>query len=317
MWYPKIAQRFGDGPLPGGIWVAEEKVHGAHFALVSDGNTTRPAGRRGVLEEDRFATFFGVARLWPVLATAAAAAARAVNTELVLYGELAGGGYPHPDVVPVSELSPVQTGVCYSPDLFWLAFDGAVRSGSGVRWLGRDELTSLVESVGLSCVPVLGKGRRQDLLDLPVDFPSLVPQMHGLPELPDNRAEGYVVKPAGPWDTAARGPRPALKVKQPGFAEDARYDGSRPFVPPSDGLPSWLLAAAVERLTPPRADAAWSKRGPGASASDLASELVTDLLADLSDDLGGLEESERTPLEAALTPAAHLLVNARKATYVQ
>ncbi|GLX99616.1 RNA ligase family protein [Herbidospora sp. NBRC 101105] len=317
MWYPKIAQRFGDGPLPGGIWVAEEKVHGAHFALVSDGTTTRPAGRRGVLEEERFEAFFGVTRLWPVLATAAAAAARTVGTELVLYGELAGGGYPHPEVAPISELSPVQTGVWYGPDLLWLAFDGAVRSGSGMRWLGRDELASLIESVGLLCVPVLGRGRRQDLLELPADFPSLVPQMLGLPEVADNRAEGYVVKPAGPWDTAVRGPRPALKVKQPGFAEDARYDGSRSFIPPSDGLPGWLLTAAVERLTPPRVDAAWSKLGPAASAADLTSELVNDLLADLSDDLGGLEESERKPLEAALTPAAHLLVSARKATYVQ
>jgi hypothetical protein len=44
--YPKIPQWFGGGPPPGGPWVAEEKVHGAHLALVSDGRTTRAAGRR-------------------------------------------------------------------------------------------------------------------------------------------------------------------------------------------------------------------------------------------------------------------------------
>ncbi|WP_170991089.1 RNA ligase family protein [Herbidospora galbida] len=172
---------------------------------MSDGGTTRPAGRRGVLEEERFEAFFGVTRLWPVLATAAAAAARAVQGESVLYGELAGGGYPHPDVASVDGVGPVQTGVWYSPDLVWLTFDGAVRSGSGVRWLGRDELGALVESVGLSLVPLVGRGRRTEVLELPVDFDSLVPRTLGLPELAGNRAEGYVVKPAGSWDTAVRG----------------------------------------------------------------------------------------------------------------
>lgn len=135
MWYPKIPQRFGDGPLPGGSRVAEEKVHGAHLALVSDGRTARAAGRRGLLDEDRLEAFFGVTRLWPVLATAAAAAARAAGQDLILYGELAGGGYPHPQVTPVEGIGPVQTGVWYCPDLVWLAFDGAVATSPGPPWL--------------------------------------------------------------------------------------------------------------------------------------------------------------------------------------
>ncbi|WP_301176018.1 hypothetical protein [Actinomadura geliboluensis] len=135
MWYPKIPQRFGDGPLPGGSRVAEEKVHGAHLALVSDGRTARAAGRRGLLDEDRLEGFFGVTRLWPVLATAAAAAARAAGQDLILYGELAGGGYPHPQVTPVEGIGPVQTGVWYCPDLVWLAFDGAVATSPGPPWL--------------------------------------------------------------------------------------------------------------------------------------------------------------------------------------
>ncbi|MGK5557729.1 RNA ligase family protein [Actinomadura kijaniata] len=310
MWYPKIPQRFGDGPLPGGGWVAEEKVHGAHLALVSDGRTARAAGRRGPLDEDRLETFFGVTRLWPVLATAATAAARAAGREVILYGELAGGGYPHPRVPPVEGVGPVQTGVWYSPDLVWLAFDGAVATSSGTRWMSRAELADLVARVGLRCVPLVGRGPRQKLRELPVDFPTLVPGALGLPELPGNRAEGYVLKPAGSWDTGERGPRPVLKVKHPGFAEDARYDGARPFVPPPGGVtgvPAWLLAAAVERLTPPRADAARSKLGPAADTAALAAEVVADLLADLADDLGGLPEPDRRRLAAALTPAARTL----------
>ncbi|MFI0352894.1 RNA ligase family protein [Actinomadura sp. 9N407] len=311
MSYPKIPQRFGDRPLPGGNWVAEEKIHGAHLALVGDGRTARAAGRRGLLDEDRLESFFGVTRLWPVLATATAAAARATGHEVVLYGELAGGGYPHPQVPPVEGVSPVQAGVWYGPDLVWLAFDCAVRTPSGPRWMGRAELADLVAEVGLACVPLLGQGRRQQLGDLNVDFPTLVPRTLGLPDLPDNRAEGYVLKPAGSWEAGERGQRPVVKVKHPDFAEDARYNGARPFVPPPGGVtgvPAWLLTAAVDRLTPPRADAARSKLGPGANAAELTAEVVADLLSDLDDDLGGLPEPDRERLAAALTPAAHTLV---------
>lgn len=308
MWYPKIPQRFGDGTLPGGSWLAEEKVHGAHFALVSDGRTTRAAGRRGLLDDERLESFFGVTRLWPVLATAAAAVARSVGRDVVLYGELAGGGYPHPDVPPVEGIGAVQTGVWYSPDLVWFAFDGAIATSSGPHWMGRAELADLASAVGLECVPLLGRGPRQKLRELSVDFSTRVPGVLGLPELPGNRAEGYVLKPAGSWDTNERGPRPVLKVKHPEFAEDARYNGARPFVPPPGGVPAWLLAAAVERLTPPRADAARSKLGPSADTTALAAEVVADLLGDLDDDLGGLPEFDRRRLAAALTPAARGLV---------
>ncbi|MEO3822685.1 RNA ligase family protein [Actinomadura sp. B10D3] len=290
--------------------MAEEKVHGAHLALVSDGRTARAAGRRGLLDEERLEAFFGVTRLWPVLATAAAAAARAVGQDVVLYGELAGGGYPHPQVPPVEDIGPVQTGVWYCPDLVWLAFDGAVSTSSGPRWMSRAELADLAAGVGLQCVPLVGQGRRQELRELAVDFLTLVPGALGLPELPGNRAEGYVLKPAAAWDTSERGPRPVLKVKHPDFAEDARYNGARPFVPPPGGVTgvaAWLLAAAVERLTPPRVDAARSKLGPAADTAELADEVVADLLADLDEDLGGLPDSDHRGLAAALTPAARTL----------
>ncbi|WP_395108461.1 RNA ligase family protein [Actinomadura sp. SCN-SB] len=258
------------------------------------------------MDEDRLEAFFGVTRLWPVLATAA----RAAGQDVILYGELAGGGYPHPQVTPVEDIGPVQTGVWYSPDLVWLAFDGAVGTSPGPRWMSRAEPAELVASVGLECVPLVAQGPRQKLGELTVDFPTLVPGALGLPEPPGNRAEGYVLKPAGSWDTSERGPRPVLKVKHPDFAEDARYTGARPFVPPPGGVtgvPAWLLATAVERLTPPRVDAARSKLGPAADTAELVAEVVADLLADLDDDLGALPEPDRQRLAAALTPAARTL----------
>jgi hypothetical protein len=76
-------------------------------------------------------------------------------------------------------------------------------------------------------------------------------------------------------------------------------------------VPAWLLTAAVERLTPPRVDAARSKLGPAAGTAELAAEVVADLLADLDDDLGGLPEADRGRLAAALAPAARTLAAPR------
>ncbi|GAA2873160.1 hypothetical protein GCM10010517_33660 [Streptosporangium fragile] len=316
--YPKIAERWSDQPERGGTWVAEEKVHGANFALVSDGERTWPASRRGELDGEQLDSFFGVTGIWPFLATAASTVARGLRSrfgdleEVVLYGELAGGRYPHPRVVEVKELEPVQTGVWYNPGLVWLGFDALVRTPAGRTWLGRAELEEHLAEAGLSCVPLLRRGRRAQVQETPVEFPTRVPALFGLPEVPDNHAEGYVVKPADSWPVEERGPRPMLKVKRPAFAEDARYDGARPFIPPPDGVtgvPGWLLAAAVERLTPPRVATARSKLGSGADHEALAEEIVADLLTDLADELGGLSEDERRRLGYAVSSAARLLVD--------
>ncbi|MBB2911512.1 Rnl2 family RNA ligase [Streptosporangium becharense] len=317
-WYPKISQRWSDGPARAGMWVAEEKVHGAHLALVTDGVRTRAARRRGILDESELDVFFGVARIWPLLATAASTVARRVGhslggvREVVLYGELAGGHYPHPEVTAEDGAQPVQTGIWYSPGLVWLAFDALVHTAAGQTWLGRADLEEHLAGTGLRCVPLLRRGRRAEVQETPVEFPTEVPALLGLPPLPGNLAEGYVVKPAGRWPVEEHGPRPVLKVKLPAFAEDSRYDGARPFVPPADGaagVPGWLLAAAVDRLTPPRAASARSKLGPGAGPDVLAAEVLADLLADLSEDLGGLADDERRRLGDALAPGVRLLVS--------
>lgn len=94
------------------------------------------------------------------------------------------------------------------------------------------------------------------------------PGFLGFPELPDNLAEGYVLKPAGEWreweaeDVCGR---PESKVRQQGFAEDGRFDGSRPYLAPPEGaagVPAWLLVHASALLTPARAASAVSKLGP-------------------------------------------------------
>lgn len=46
--------------------------------------------------------------------------------EVLLFGELCGGRYPHPEVQPDTRVEAVQTGVYYSPTIEFYAFDIAL-----------------------------------------------------------------------------------------------------------------------------------------------------------------------------------------------
>ncbi|MFG3225529.1 RNA ligase family protein [Kitasatospora sp. NPDC048194] len=332
--YPKIPARGGSGAPGGREWSATEKVHGAHFAVVCEGGAVRPAKRRELLADGDLDAFFGVSRIWPQLAVAAGrlaaavlagrrdgergggdradgerGAATATAATVTVYGELVGGRYPHPDVSAVAGAEPVQTGVWYAPGLHWLPFDATVETAAGRRWVSDRELRSAAALAGLGCVPLLGRGPLTTLQDLPVSFPSRVPALFGLPELPGNLAEGYVLKPAGEW-SETDAPRPVVKVKQKAFAEDGRYDGARPYLPPPEGaagVPAWLLVRAAALLTPARAAAAVSKLGPRTPADAVAAEIADDVAEELAGALGGLEEPVRTALRRALEPGAGVL----------
>jgi hypothetical protein len=50
---------------------------------------------------------------------------------VLLFGELCGGRYPHPEVPPDARVEAVQTGVYYSPTIEFYAFDIALELAGG------------------------------------------------------------------------------------------------------------------------------------------------------------------------------------------
>ena len=322
--YPKMASN-GKGATPAAReWVATEKIHGAHFALVctinedGDAAEVRPAKRRELLGEDDLDGFFGVSRIWPALSVAAARCAawlrageQAEHGVVTLYGELAGGRYPHPDVAEADGAQPVQTGVWYAPDLFWLLFDAQLTVSDQRRWVAEREVQAAASKAGLLTVPVLARGPLKQVQDLPAAFPSRVPPLFGLPELADNLAEGYVLKPAAAWEEREEGAtRPILKVKQRAFAEDERFSGARPYLAPpggAAGVPAWLVVQAAALLTPTRAAAAVSKLGPGSAVEIVAEEIAKDAAEEVSEELGGLDSAQLEGLANALRAGARTL----------
>eukprot|EP00325_Prymnesiales_sp_UTEX-LB-985_P008411 CAMPEP_0174695230 /NCGR_PEP_ID=MMETSP1094-20130205/1656_1 /TAXON_ID=156173 /ORGANISM="Chrysochromulina brevifilum, Strain UTEX LB 985" /LENGTH=367 /DNA_ID=CAMNT_0015891679 /DNA_START=52 /DNA_END=1155 /DNA_ORIENTATION=+ len=247
--YPKIAEH-GGGAAATGEWLCTEKVHGANFSVVAlaDG-CVEFASRSGVLAATD--NFFGYrsqgmdAWLTPRVCALRDALAHdgvvADTDSITVYGELAGGAYPHPDVPAVNGVGPVQRGCWYSPGLVFIAFDVAISSeGSASRFLSFDVARTAAIAAGLRYTVPRLRGSLSQCLDAEVRFISDVPAALGLPPLLENWAEGLVVRPAlepasrtSPGDGRHRG---LIKLKIPEFSEkqyaneewrDARHGAGR------------------------------------------------------------------------------------------
>lgn len=274
--YPKIVTRV-DAAAAGGPWIAQEKIHGAQVVIVVDASGAGQIGKRkDWLADDE--PFFGVQLLRPALLRQAHELRARLGVEVLrVYGELFGGHYPHDDVVPAAGAQAVQTGIWYAPDIRFAAFDAVVSQAhdDDGRFVASSALLPLASAVGLFTPPVLGRGPRATLERLPVRFPSRVPALLGLPPMPDNVAEGYVLKVDAERPVAARA---MVKRKVPEF-DDARFDASLPFDAAMQLSAQALTAIAVAQVNPARVAAARSKVGHVAQA--VVDEIALDVLSDL------------------------------------
>jgi len=268
--YPKI----GGTASGAGTWVATEKIHGANFVVGLAGDAVQFGKRKDWLTPD--APFFGWQLLAPELAALARPLAR-LAPQVVLYGELFGGRYPHADVAAVTGLAPIQTGVWYAPDVRWLMFDILVARDDtdDGELLAFAEVEALAGEAGLMTAPALARGKLAELERLAVSAPTAVPAALGLPPLPDNLREGYVLKPDRRLPAAAR---PIVKRKLADF-DDARFDEG-PGWHPGHLSRDELIAWARRLVNPARLASARSKVGTDPAA--IVDEVVLDVAVDLS-----------------------------------
>ena len=299
--YPKIASS-GPQPAVGGEWIATEKIHGAQLAIGVDATQTRVGKRKAWLSARE--SFFG----WQILRQGLCESARAIyeaiggRGALFVYGELFGGGYPHPHVAPVPGLAPVQTGIWYTPGLGFRVFDLLHVEDDGVPcFLSADQVAAAAEAGGLATPPVLGRGGRAALGALPVRFATRVPHALGLPEIKGNWAEGYVLKPAA---RMAAADRPSVKRKIPELDERA-FDESGALDPNAHLAMRELRELVTHMVNPARLASARSKIGDEPSA--VAAEVALDVLVDLVDMLPRQTEHLSPAEEAELTAVAEAL----------
>jgi len=126
-----------------------EKVHGANFSFIVTTNTLLCAKRSGVLtDDDKFYNFLLLKQeVTPSVQKAFSLVKEMIpdTEEVVLYGELFGGLYPHPDIPRNPQFVHVQKGVYYSPRLHFYLFDIFVKGS----FMDFDDFLKVAQASGL------------------------------------------------------------------------------------------------------------------------------------------------------------------------
>jgi len=194
-------------------WCVSEKVHGANFGIYCDGKEIKFAKRSAFVgnEENFYCAQSVVDRLtdniWKLYNSFF------IGKELILYGELFGGNYPHPDVVK-KNISTIQKDVFYCPDVDFYGFDIKVNG----EFLDVAIYESLYEEYGFFYAKTFFRGTLEECLEIKPEFQTKIPEKYGLPEIKDNICEGIVIKPGQPTFLPNKD-RIIIKVKNEKFLQ--------------------------------------------------------------------------------------------------
>ena len=304
-YYPKINETISASENMGASWVATEKIHGAQFVMGTDGKIVKFGKRKAWLQEDE--PFFGWQLLRNSLTESALKVFSLVGSDLsvYLYGEIFGGGYPHNEVKNNSALTPVQTGIWYSPDIHFALFDILLMDGSSPEgtFLAYSEAEKIAAQANLFVVPKLGMGSFNKMMQLPVRYTSKVAPILNFPVLKDNYAEGFVLKPDL---RIAANKRTIIKVKIPEFKEN-RFDESQSFNPIAMPSVDELIALCEKMINHVRVSSAKSKVGDDKKA--IIEEAVLDVMVDLESIFPLRMQSLPLEEEGELTSYIELKIN--------
>lgn len=208
-------------------WVVTEKVHGANFSFVYEDKTLRFAKRKEYLqwtddffgfqllvhqiENQVFMLFEELSRLIPA-------------HKYIIYGELFGGEYPHPDVPANVHLQAIQTGVYYTPDIHFYAFDIAIEEENKEKYyLDYETAANYFQKHQILYAKALLTGKMNEVLGFDTRINSAIPKILGLPAIENNLIEGIVIKPLRHLSVLGKKERPIIKLKNKEFEENIHY----------------------------------------------------------------------------------------------
>lgn len=231
--YPHIRNSSADGLVEScraavpatELWVAFEKLHGSNGALYTDGTDVKMARRSAFLGPRD--TFHGSDRVLAQYGDAARAICRVLKRgPIAIYGEYFGGLYPHALVKKHANVSAVQKGIFYSPDLCFRVFDICILT-TGV-FLPVTQLIVECAAADIPIAPFVRIGTLDQVLGFDVEtFCTQIPAALGLPPIPvcSNIAEGLVIRPYEHEYLLADGDRVMIKKKSVKFREVAKDVG--------------------------------------------------------------------------------------------
>lgn len=276
-------------------WVVTEKIHGANFSFIYENGSLRFAKRKAYLNwtDDFFGFQLVVNQLEEKVFQLFEAVSRKYDaSKILLYGELFGGAYPHPEVAINSNVFAIQTGVYYCPNIEFCAFDLAIETdGSESKYyIDYEAALSYFEQFEIFHAKPLFVGKFNEAINFDPRIDSKVPTALGLPILADNLIEGIVIKPYNQVLHQKLGTRPIFKVKNKEFEEEKKFHEAEKwsFIPnvtsKSEEL-TFILDEMRNYVNQNRFQSAISKIGAADfSNPERIAELETEFLNDLIHD---------------------------------
>ena len=222
----------------------------------------------------------------------------------VVYGELFGGIYPHPDVEDLGFLH-VQKGVYYCPGIEFSAFDVCVNipQSNKQQWMNYDLCQQLFENSGLWYSKPVIRGTLAEVLQYDIKRNSTIPKLLGLPELEQNQMEGIVIKSVEPIYYGRHQLRAMYKMKNIKFQEvnpkppPTKYERNRDAR--SEAIVKIYEELARYVMNDNRADGISSKIGriTESNVTEAAEALFNDALKDFLKDSSDLWNSVDTDVQ--------------------
>ncbi len=265
-------------------WIVTEKVHGACFCFVYDVKTkqTKYAKRRQFIADDE--VFFGYKEMLPEVLPKINVVQNEVlkmfpnAAKIHVYGELFGGTYPS----MTFKFKPVQSGIYYSPNLHFYAFDISVCINISETMTETylnfcDSLKIFRHAKILHAEPLEIFNSYEKAIEYPIYFNTKIPAKLGLEllEISVNNAEGIVIR-------SSIG-RFCVKKKIKEFSESCynenNYENNDNSLSPLDKLKN----QASQHIAQNRLNNAISKIGSfDKNKDDILEEFVYDILLEIN-----------------------------------
>ncbi len=212
-----------DQGFSGGEWCATNKIHGANFSFWHDSIELRAAKRSGILAVGGGGLYCShvvyakysenIREMYQYFKT------QFTFDSMVVYGELFGGLYTHPEVEKVKQATKIQKGVSYCPHNDFYMFDIAFYVDNTLLfYLSKKAVYFNGKKFGIPAAKIMHLGTFDEMISLNPIFEDPMYKFYNLPKIENNWSEGWVISPV---DTKFfnGGSRVILKNKNPSFAE--------------------------------------------------------------------------------------------------
>ena len=210
-------------------WCVTEKVHGSNFAFYVNQNEMQFAKRSQILADGE--NFFQCDRMikeqgWQIEQLFGVIGRDFNVEEIIVYGELFGGYYPHKEVQNHQHVRRIQKGVWYHPDIRFYGFDIWIKTPTFEGFMDYTRACMYFDEVCLLYARILSSGTFDYCIKYSNEFQTTIPEALGLPSIDDNICEGIVIKPLKAIHDE-NGNRVILKSKNAKFKEVSGERGSK------------------------------------------------------------------------------------------